>query len=81
MLRWHVAIVWPGLNSSNLFRFILFADNKKLLMSHKSLQMLMDKMNEELAKINALLPKNKLSLKLTKTNFMLFKSSRKEPNI
>ena len=40
--------------------------------------MLIDKMNEELVKINTWLQLNKLSLNLTKTNFMLFKSSRKK---
>jgi len=42
-------------------------------------------MNKELVKINTWLQLNKLSLNLTKTNFMLFKSSRnkinKEPKI
>lgn len=40
--------------------------------------MLIGKMNEELVKISTWLQLNKLSLNLTKTNFMLFKSSRKK---
>ena len=52
-----------------------FADDTNLLMS---LDTLIDKMNEELAKINTWLQLNKISLNLTKTNFMLFKSSRKK---
>ena len=47
-------------------------------MSHKNLDMLIGKMNEELVKISTWLQLNKLSLNLTKTNFMLFKSSRKK---
>ena len=52
-----------------------FTDDTNLLMS---LDTLIDKMNEELAKINTWLQLNKISLNLTKTNFMLFKSSRKK---
>jgi hypothetical protein len=65
-------------NSSNLISPILFADDTNLLMSHKNLNTLIDKMNEELVKINTWLQLNKLLFNLTKTNFMLFKSSRKK---
>ena len=58
--------------------FILFADDTNLLMSHRNLDTLIDKMNEELIKINTWLQLNKLSLNITKTNFMLFKSSSKK---
>ena len=58
--------------------FILFADDLNLLMSHKNLDTLIDKMNEELIKINTWLQLNKLSLDITKTNFMLFKSLSKK---
>lgn len=39
-------------NSSKKLSFILFADDTNLLMSHKNLDTLIDKMNEELIKIN-----------------------------
>ena len=65
-------------NSSKKLSFILFADDTNLLMSHKNLDTLIDKMNEELIKINTWLQLNKLSLNITKTNFMLFKSSSKK---
>ena len=35
-----------------MLSFILFADDTNLLMSHKNLDTLIDKMNEELVKIN-----------------------------
>ena len=65
-------------NSSDLLSFILFADDTNLLMCNKNLDTLIDKMNEELLKINTWLQLNKLSLNLKKTNFILFKSSKKK---
>ena len=65
-------------NSSNLLSFILFADDTNLLKSHKHLDTLIAKINKELEKVTVWLQLNKLSLNLTKTNFMLFKSSRKK---
>ena len=65
-------------NSSNLLSFILFADDTNLLMSHKNLDTLIAKINEEVEKVTIWLQLNKLSLNLTKTKFTLFKSSRKK---
>ena len=62
-------------NNSKIFSFILFAD---LLMSHKNLDTLIAKMNEDLIKTNTWLKLNKSSLNITKANFMLFKSSSKK---
>ena len=53
-------------NSSNLLSFILFADDTNLLMSHKNLDTLIAKINEELEKVTIWLQLNKLSLNLTK---------------
>ena len=61
-------------NSSKILSFIFFADDTNLFMSHKNIDTLIDKMNEELIKINTWVQVNKLSLNITKTNFMLFKS-------
>ena len=47
-------------------------------MSNKDPNTLMIQMNEELEKISTWLALNKLSLNLTKTHFILFKSSRKK---
>ena len=56
-------------NSSDLLSFILFADDTNLLMCNKNLDTLIDKMNEELLKINTWLQLNKLSLNLKKNKF------------
>ena len=65
-------------HSSELISFILFADGTNLLMSNNDPNTLMIQMNEELEKISTWLALNKLSLNLTKTHFILFKSSRKK---
>ena len=65
-------------NSSDLLSFILFADDTNLLMCNKNLDTVIDKMNEELLKINTWLQLNKLSLNLKKKKFILFKSSKKK---
>ena len=63
----------------NLLSFIFFfADDTNLLMSHKNLDTLIAKLNKQLEKVTIWLQLNKLSLNLTKTNFMLFKSSSKK---
>ena len=68
-------------HSSELISFILFADDTNLLMSNKDPNTLMIQMNEELEKISTWLVLNKLSLNLTKTHFIFFKSSRKKLKI
>lgn len=47
-------------------------------MSHKNLDTLIDKIYKELEKVTTWLQLNKRSLNLAKTNFMLFKLSRKK---
>ena len=47
-------------------------------MSNKNLDNLIEKINEELGNVTIWLNLNKLSLNLTKTNFMLFKSFTKK---
>ena len=65
-------------NSSKLVSFILFADDTNLLMSHKDPNTLTIQMNIELERISTWLALNKLSLNLTKTHFILFKSLKKK---
>lgn len=62
--------------SSDLISFILFADDTNLFMSHKNLNTLIVQMNRELEKVLAWLKVNKLSLSLSKTHFILFRSKR-----
>ena len=61
---------------SDLISFILFADDTNLFMSHKNLNTLIVQMNRELEKVLAWLKVNKLSLNLSKTHFILFRSKR-----
>src|SRR6218665_2071743 len=66
---------------SSLFHFILFVDDTNVFYSHRSLDHLMDLVNSELAAIANWFRANKLSLNVSKTNFIIFHSNRKSiPN-
>jgi len=68
-------------NSSSVRHFILFADDTNVFYSHKSLDNLMDLVNSELATVADWFRANRLSLNLSKTNFIIFRSHRKSiPN-
>ena len=60
--------------SQPLLKFIMFADDTNVFLSHKSIYTLFEIMNTELSKIAAWFNTNKLSLNSTKTNY----SHRKE---
>ena len=59
-------------NISNDFKTILFADNTNIIFNSDSLGKLYVKMNKELEQLNTWLCANKLTLKLKKSNFILF---------
>ena len=59
-------------NSSNLMKFILFADDTNLFMSGTDLVELGNICSSELDKLNVWFSLNKLSLNVSKTNFMVF---------
>ena len=59
-------------NISNDFKTILFADDTNIIFNSDSLGKLNVKMNKELEKLNKWLCANKLTLNLTKSNFILF---------
>ena len=63
--------------SSSLLHFILFADDTNVFYSHRSLDHLMDLVTSELAAIANWFRANKLSLNVSKTNFIVFHSHRK----
>ena len=63
--------------SSDLFKFILFADDTTALYSHNNLAHLIQRVNDELPKINDWFLSNKLALNLSKTNYIIFRSQRK----
>ena len=65
--------------SSNLFHFILFADNTPLIMKNTSYNT--DIINAELAKLSIWFKVNKLSLNNSKSKFIVFRSARKQTPI
>lgn len=60
-------------NSCNDPHFILYADDTSLLASHKDMNVLIETLNENLAKITKWFKCNKLSLNVSKTQCILFK--------
>jgi len=75
------SILGPGLyliyindvvHCSKVLKFILFADDTNLFYSSKSLIELICDVNIELEKVCVWFRANKLSLNMTKTNYMLF---------
>jgi hypothetical protein len=64
-------------NVSPILHFVLFADDSNIFLSHKSYEELFRILNEELVLVSDWFKASKLSLNLTKTNFILFCSHRK----
>jgi len=64
-------------NASSILNLILFADDTNIFLSHKSIENLFMIANHELTLIADWFKANRLSLNLQKTNFVLFRSSRK----
>ena len=65
-------------NSSTLLHYILFADDTNVFLSHASYDQLFELANQELKATTDWFKANKLSLNLTKTNFILFRSNKKQ---
>ena len=61
--------------SSDLFSFILFADDLNLFISHNDIEVLFNIVNSELTCIANWIKANKLSLNIQKTNYMLFSNT------
>ena len=68
-------------NVSSLTQSLLFADDTSIFCSHKDANHLVSIVNNELAKITIWLKVNKLSLNLTKTNFIIFHPRQKKVNV
>ena len=62
--------------SSRLLHFILFADDTNLFYSCTNLDVLLLTVNNELSKLSMWFKANRLSLNISKTNFILFGSKR-----
>ena len=58
-------------NISEICKYILFADDTNIFCSHANAQQLQENMNAELLKLKQWFQTNKLSLNITKTNYML----------
>ena len=67
-------------NSSTVLHKVLFADDTNLFFSHKDPTIIEEIINTELVKIDTWLRCNKLSLNISKTNYIVFRSNKK-PNI
>ena len=67
-------------NSSNRFKFYLFADDTNLLYADKNLKLLETVVNAELCNIYDWLIANKLSLNIKKSNFVIFRPRQKKVN-
>ena len=65
-------------NISTIFKFLLFADDTNLFLSHKNPEHLLNLANSELEKVSSWFIANKLSINIKKTNFMLFKPRQKK---
>jgi retron-type reverse transcriptase len=63
--------------SSEIFKFFLFADDTNLLYADKDLKMLETVVNAELKKVCEWLAINKLTLNISKSNFVIFQPYQK----
>ena len=62
--------------SSDVFKFILFADDTSLFYSHKNKKDATDILNTELSKISQWLAANKLSLNVGKSKLLIFSNQK-----
>lgn len=60
-------------NTSQLLSFILFADDTNIFYSHKNFDTLVTTLNSEISKVAQWFSCNKLSLNISKTNFIKFR--------
>ena len=65
-------------NVSSPTQFLLFADDTNIFCSHRNTNYLVSIASDELAKIVTWLKANKLSLNLSKTNFMIYQPRQKK---
>ena len=63
--------------SSDLFKFILFADDITVFFAVKNIEMLSKTMNTEIDKVSNWIIANKLTININ-TNFLIFKSRQKK---
>ena len=66
-------------NSSNILKFILFADDSNLYASHADLNSLISLMNSELDNVGNWIVSNKLTMNLSKTHYLIFHRNKALP--
>ena len=66
--------------TSNLLSFILYADDTSICYCNKSLTSLYETVNNELIKICDWFKANRLSINLSKCNFMIFSNRKRQSN-
>ena len=70
---------WPGSHTcSSLLSFILIADDTNLFICGKNIGELETLVNREMKRVELWLEDNQLTLNLKKTNYMVFKSHKKQ---
>jgi len=65
------------INASKILQLILFADDTNIFLSDANLDKLISTLNSELVRMSKWFAINRLSLNVSKTNFILFCNSRK----
>ena len=68
-------------NVSEIFKYVLFADDTNIFCSDNNLHNLMMTVNKELKKLCDWFAVNKLSLNLNKTNYMIFNKTKQAPTV
>ena len=67
--------------SSKVFQFYLFADDTNILYADKNLNSLETVVNKELMLVCEWLSSNKLTLNLSKTNYVIFRPYKKKSRV
>ena len=67
-------------NVSRLLQLLLFADDINIFLEHRDIKALIEMVNSELVKLADWFSVNRLSLNVSKTNFVIFCSSKKKNN-
>ena len=68
-------------NSSKTLHKVIFADDTNLFLSHKNKSELQELLNKELHNVDHWFKANKLSLNISKTNYIVFCPTKKQHNI
>ena len=68
-------------HSSKLLSFFLFADDTTIYHSHKNLEILKETLNSEMVNVCQWLRANRLSLNLSKTKLILFRSKNEKDTL